>query len=103
MLNESCGQPDEKVCESCNGTDDSAFNPLIVLASGEEGEYVHLHCARKDSQFGFCWCCQERVVYYSDDLNAENECATHDGESVLDYPEADADSYIENVRNNEGL
>jgi hypothetical protein len=93
---------DAKVCESCYGNDDSAFNPLIVLASGEEGECVHLYCARRDTKFGFCWCCQERVVYYSDDINADSECATHDGESKSDYPEEDADSDIENVRKNEG-
>ncbi|MBN3815244.1 hypothetical protein G3N57_00860 [Paraburkholderia sp. Se-20369] len=104
MNNEICGQPEAKACLWCYGTDDTAANPLVVLATeGDEGvEYIHLRCARSKSQFGFCWCCGESKVFYSEDLNEAGECEIHDGESVPDYPEEDADSYIENVRNNEG-
>ncbi|WP_258009879.1 MULTISPECIES: hypothetical protein [Burkholderia] len=42
------------------------------------------------------------MVYYSDDLNEADECEKHEGESAPDYPEEDAESYVENVRNNEG-
>ncbi|MGF6263292.1 hypothetical protein OKW49_004220 [Paraburkholderia youngii] len=103
MTNATCGQPDEKFCVCCNGTDDTPANPLVVLASkSDEEEFIHLRCARADSRFGFCWCCRDSLVYYSDDINDADECETHEGESVLDYPEEDAESYIENVRNNEG-
>lgn len=97
------GQPDAKLCVWCNGSHDTAANPLLPLATeGEDGvEYIHLHCARTNDQFGFCWCCGECVAYYSEELNEAGECDTHAGESVPDYPEEDAESYIENVRNNE--
>ncbi|HDR9318645.1 TPA: hypothetical protein QDB16_005215 [Burkholderia vietnamiensis] len=103
MHNESCGQPDEKFCVCCNGARDTAANPLVVLASGgDQDEFIHLHCARMSSQYGFCRYCGDSVAYYSEDLNEAGECEKHEGESVPDYPEEDADSYIENVRNNEG-
>ncbi|BCF95890.1 hypothetical protein PPGU19_004590 [Paraburkholderia sp. PGU19] len=102
MHDATCGQPDEKVCISCNGTSDTAANPLVVLVSegGQGIEFIHVHCAHKDSRFGFCWCCRESVAYCSEDLNEAGECEKHDGESVPDYPVEDAESYIENIRNN---
>ncbi|MGT2456554.1 hypothetical protein ACU4GI_26485 [Cupriavidus basilensis] len=102
MNNAACGQPEAKVCVWCDGTDDTAANPLLVLATeGDEGfEFIHLHCASTNSQFGFCWCCGPSKVFYSEDLNEAGECETHDGESEPDYPEEDAESFIENIRNN---
>ncbi|KVP75422.1 hypothetical protein WJ96_06850 [Burkholderia ubonensis] len=103
MHNATGGLPEAKVCVWCDGTNDTAANPLVVLASGgAEEEFIHLHCARTNIQFGFCWCCRESKVFYSEDLNEAGECEIHDGESVPDYPDEDAESYIENVRNNEG-
>jgi hypothetical protein len=103
MSNVTCGQAEAKTCERCHGTSDTAVNPLVPLANeGDDGvEYIHAHCARTNSRLGFCRYCGVRKVFGSDDLNDVGGCEMHEGESVPDYPEEDADSFIENIRNNE--
>ncbi len=102
MNNANCGLPEENGCVWCNGTDDTAVNLLLVLAAEEERvEFIHLHCARMHPEFGFCWCCGPSKAFYSEDLNEACECDIHDGESKPDYPEEDAESFIENIRNSE--
>lgn len=103
MNNPAYGQVEAKYCVCCNEAHDTAANPLVAIASaGVEEEFIHILCARSDHRFAFCRYCDVRAVYYSEDLNEACECEMHDGESVPDYPDEDADSYIENVRNNEG-
>lgn len=102
MNNSSCGLPDENGCACCYGTDNTAANPLLVLGAKDSyTEFVHLHCARTHRQFGFCWCCGESRAFNSENLNEAGECDLHDGESKSDYSEEDAESFIENIRNNE--
>ena len=92
---------EENYCFLCHGADDILANPLLPLDSKEEYEvFVHLYCARTNPNFGFCWCCGESQVFYSEDLNGADECEVHAGESKPDYPDEDAESYIENVQNN---
>lgn len=102
MTNVPFDTPVNHTCGWCNNTQDTPTNPLVELAGGgDEVEYIHLQCARLDSRFGFCWCCDWRKVFYVEDLNDANECADHAGESVPDYPKGDADSYVEYVQNHD--
>jgi hypothetical protein len=93
-------------CSSCGDESNTHYNPLLLVQDSEndEGEYerVHLFCAKNDSRYGFCWCCNvgDTKVHLADDLNDANECPDHAGESVPDYPESDGDSFIENIQNN---
>lgn len=97
-----CDQPEENSCVWCYTTDDTAANPLLLLVTEDDGfKYIHLRCARTNHRFGFCWCCGPNTVFYSEDLNEAGECEMHAGESVPDYPEEDAESFMENIRNNE--
>ena len=90
-------------CACCGSGDASDSNPLMtVKAEFEDGgqEHVHLRCARRNSRYGFCWCCRDEYVYLADDLNDADECEDHAGESVPDYPEEDEDSFIEYIQKN---
>ena len=92
-------------CIICGSSHDEFHNPLICvtgsLESMEDGEFVHLACARRSSDYGFCRYCNHGgavKVFYVEDINDEGECSDHEGESVPDYPEADQDSFIENMQ-----
>jgi hypothetical protein len=95
------------VCCVCHSSLATARNPLIpVIGAGADGdeneECIHLACARTSPEHGFCWCCQAQhvtKVFAAGALNSASECSDHAGESVPDYPEEDADSYIEYVQN----
>lgn len=101
MNNAANFQSDEKCCARCDGEDDTLVNPLLPLESKDEDDvFIHLLCARTNPNFDFCWCCGESKVFYSEDLNGADECEVHVGESKPDYPDEDADSYIENIQNN---
>jgi hypothetical protein len=94
------------VCCACHSSHATARNPLMpVIGPGADDddseEYIHLACARTSPEHGFCWCCEAQHVtrvFAASVLNGANECRDHAGESVPDYPEEDADSYIKYVQ-----
>lgn len=88
------GGIEESACLVCHSSLEHYHNPLLPLA-GHSGDVVHLHCARRDSRFGFCWCCGEVTAFVSADLNDAHECPAHAGESIPDYPEEDLETFIE--------
>lgn len=58
-MNDTVNLDSEKdCCILCHADGDTLANPLLPLVNEEEDElFVHLHCARRSSDFGFCWCC----------------------------------------------
>jgi len=96
---------DHPCCEVCGSSAETDSNPLVRVcgdvSQGDGDEYVHLSCARAGTQFGTCSCCDanhELNLYPSIALNDAGECTDHAGESSLDYPKADRDSYVENIQ-----
>jgi hypothetical protein len=92
------------VCHSSHATTRNPLVPVIDTAADddESEECIHLACARTSPEHGLCWCCEAQnvtKVFAASALNSASECSDHAGESVPDYPEEDADSYIEHVQN----
>lgn len=95
----------EPECYVCGSSESAPHNPLLPVTGfmydDGSAEYVHLTCARNNPRYGFCWCCEakhESKVFMAEAVNSAGECVDHAGESELDYPEADLESYIEYIQ-----
>lgn len=85
-------------CHCCEGDTNTRVNPLLVVAAefvDESSERVHLSCAQHDGRYDFCRFCGDQNVYLAEEINDAGECSEHEGESALDYPEEDLDSFVE--------
>lgn len=100
-MNNAAFEYDEvSCCVNCGRSSNPSYNPLLAFdtSDSEDVEYIHLFCAQRDSQYGFCWCCNNEKVHFTENLNEANECSMHIGESIPDYPEEDLESYIEYIQ-----
>ena len=82
-------------CDVCGGEG----GDLLPVAASEL--HVHRRCLDQTRTFALCWCCEnqhQRVAYFSNLINEDNECPDHLGESAPDGP--DTDDIVEHIQNN---
>jgi len=83
------------ICCECNTT----TNLIAIYDKDDENteQYICKSCVKNNDAYGYCWCCgEDEHCHYADDLNSNNECSIHKGESEMD-PE-DREGWEHNIR-----
>ncbi|SDU39647.1 hypothetical protein [Geopseudomonas guangdongensis] len=77
----------ENQCVICGQGEDR--EPLIPIRAGgyDTGDFIHFACVASSGEYGFCRYCRGEAAYALSELNSEDECSDHDGESAMSEEE----------------